>query len=62
MDASRGHLYFTNTGVVTSGGVLYSWHRIEMMDVSGDGYRKQRRIIITEAEKPRGLHLDLTNK
>ena len=55
IDWQRGHLYFTNEDVAVAGGALYSWHRIEVVDVDGSN----RKVVISDVEKPRGLFLDL---
>ena len=55
MDYVRRRLYYSNMGQVVAGGVSYSWHKIEMINLDGT----QRRTIYNLAERPRGLFIDV---
>lgn len=55
VDHKQRRLYFTNMGQVLTGGISFSWHKVEMINLDGT----QRRTIYNLAEKPRALNLDL---
>ncbi|KAK7497721.1 hypothetical protein BaRGS_00011116, partial [Batillaria attramentaria] len=52
-------LYLTNMGYSEPGldGAVYSWHRIEMIAL----HKGQRKTVVTDVERPRGLDLDIEN-
>ena len=55
VDYKQRRLYYTNMDQIVAGGVSYSWHKIEMINLDGT----QRRTIYNLAERPRGLSIDL---
>ena len=57
LDVTHRKLYYTNMGSVTAHAQTHSWHRIELIDLD-DGDRKT---IVSDVEKPRGLHVDAEN-
>lgn len=59
VDWEARRLYFTNMGHSTPGldGVVYSWHRIEVISLDG----RNRKTVVTDVESPRGLDLDMRN-
>ena len=58
MDWKNRNLYYTNVDFVSLDGAVYSWHRIEVVNVD-EGYQAD---VITDVEEPRGLWVDTENK
>jgi hypothetical protein len=59
LDWISRRLYFTNMGYSEPGldGSVYAWHRVEMVSLD----KAQRKTVITNAERPRGLDMDTEN-
>ena len=59
LDWVSRHLYFTNMGYSEPGldGAVYSWHRVEMISL----HKAQRKTVVTDVERPRGLDIDINN-
>ena len=57
LDWVSRHLYFTNMGYSEPGldGAVYSWHRVEMISL----HKAQRKTVVTDVERPRGLDIDI---
>lgn len=51
IDVVTRKLYFTNEDFVTLDGAAYTWHRIEVVGLDGQG----RAAIVNDVEKPRGI-------
>ena len=54
LDVTNRKLYYTNMGSVSAHDQTHSWHRIELISLD-DGSRKT---VVSDVEKPRGLHVD----
>ena len=44
--------------MVTIDGTAFTWHRIETIGLD----RAMRRVVVTNVEQPRGIHVDMENK
>ena len=58
IDWTNRNLYYTNVDFVSIDNTVYSWHRIEVVNVD-EGYQLD---VVTEVEEPRGLWVDIENR
>ncbi len=58
MDWTHRRLFFSNMDMVTIDGTAFTWHRIEMVSLN----RVERRVVVTDVEQPRGIHVDMRDK
>ena len=58
VDWKNRRLYFSNMGTIRLHSMSHSWHRLEMVSLTG----KERRIIKESGDHPRSVWIDMENK